>query len=451
LIEGVNFASVAASSQLGVPKAALMARSGAAPSLQTSVPTAPKLFAAAEPGKVELYSQKFYALCGVAGVLACGITHTMVVPLDLVKCRMQTNPKEYPNLGAGFKRVVATEGAIGLTRGWVPTAIGYSMQGACKFGFYEFFKKKYRDSVGEENFDKYQDFVYLAASASAEFIADVALCPMEAVKVRIQTQPGYAKGLADGLPKFVGESGVAGLWKGVAPLWFRQIPYTMAKFLCFERAVQFLYKNVFTKPRTEYSKVDQLGVAFLGGYIAGVVCAVVSHPADSIVSKLNKDPKATIGGIYKEMGFLALMTKGLGARIIMIGTLTGLQWGIYDGAKVFFGLPATGNVKKAPAAVEATLLPPGGAKTAVPAQAGIARKGSGAKPSGRAERHADRPLAGQLGPKPSERRGREPSSCLPHREAKAASAPCGAGFGPTQKASGQESAQASSRPQETDL
>lgn len=30
---------------------------------------------------------------------------------------------------------------------------------------------------------KYQTFIYLAGSASAEFIADVALCPMEAVKV----------------------------------------------------------------------------------------------------------------------------------------------------------------------------------------------------------------------------------------------------------------------------
>lgn len=31
--------------------------------------------------------------------------------------------------------------------------------------------------------------------------------------------------------------------------------------------------------------------------------------------------------------------KGLGPRILMIGTLTALQWFIYDSVKVFFRLP----------------------------------------------------------------------------------------------------------------
>jgi len=31
--------------------------------------------------------------------------------------------------------------------------------------------------------------------------------------------------------------------------------------------------------------------------------------------------------------------KGLGARILMIGTLTALQWFIYDSVKVYFRLP----------------------------------------------------------------------------------------------------------------
>ena len=35
-------------------------------------------------------------------------------------------------------------------------------------------------------------------SASAEFFADIALCPFEAVKVKVQTVPGYAKGFTDG-------------------------------------------------------------------------------------------------------------------------------------------------------------------------------------------------------------------------------------------------------------
>merc|ERR1712203_311706 len=68
---------------------------------------------------------------------------TLVTPLDLVKCRLQVNKEKYKNLGNGFKLTFAEGGASGLFLGWAPTAIGYSMQGICKFGFYEVFKNIY--------------------------------------------------------------------------------------------------------------------------------------------------------------------------------------------------------------------------------------------------------------------------------------------------------------------
>jgi hypothetical protein len=40
-----------------------------------------------------------------------------------------------------------------------------------------------------------------------------------------------------------------------------------------------LYKYVVPKPREQCTKPEQLTVSFAAGYIAGVFCAVVSHPA----------------------------------------------------------------------------------------------------------------------------------------------------------------------------
>ncbi|POW18530.1 hypothetical protein PSHT_05723 [Puccinia striiformis] len=54
--------------------------------------------------------------------------------------------------------------------------------------------------------------------------------------------------------------------------------------------------------------------------------------------------KPTVGTIYKEIGFGGLWA-GLGTRIVMIGTLTALQWLIYDYVKVAFGLPTTGSAE----------------------------------------------------------------------------------------------------------
>jgi len=52
--------------------------------------------------------------------------------------------------------------------------------------------------------------LYLAASASAEFFADIALCPMESVKVRMQTKPGWSSTLREGFPRILNSEG----WNG---------------------------------------------------------------------------------------------------------------------------------------------------------------------------------------------------------------------------------------------
>jgi solute carrier family 25 phosphate transporter 3 len=294
-----------------------------------------------EPGhkySCEFGSGKYFALCAFGGVLSCGITHTAVTPLDLVKCRIQVNPEKYKNIGKGFKVTFAEGGTRGLVRGWSPTLVGYSLQGLGKFGFYEVFKNVYSGMLGEENTYLWRTSLYLAASASAEFFADLMLCPLEAIKVRMQTSEGWVTTLRAAAPLIYKNEGINGFYKGIVPLWGRQIPYTMMKFACFERTVEALYKYVSPKPRELCTKGEQLIVTFTAGYIAGVFCAIVSHPADVIVSKLNKAPGSSVGEIAKKLGFKG-MWGGLVPRIIMIGTLTALQWFIYDGVKVALNLP----------------------------------------------------------------------------------------------------------------
>jgi len=293
---------------------------------------------AAKEGEVEFGSGKYYALCGLGGILSCGITHTAIVPLDLVKCRIQVNPAKYKGIFSGFKTTITEEGVRGLAKGWAPTAIGYSLQGLGKFGLYEVFKVMYADMLGEEMAYQWRTSLYLAASASAEFFADMMLAPMEATKVRIQTQPNAPPTLRGCAPFIYKSEGLMGFYKGLPPLWMRQIPYTMMKFACFERTVEMIYKYAMPKPRAECSKPEQLLVTFAAGYIAGVFCAIVSHPADTVVSKLNQDASAGAIAILKKLGPMGVWG-GLTPRIIMIGTLTALQWFIYDSVKVVFMLP----------------------------------------------------------------------------------------------------------------
>merc|ERR1712027_90167 len=75
--------------------------------------------AATQEYSCEFGSSKYYALCGLGGILSCGITHTAVTPLDLVKCRLQVNKEKYKNTITGFKITYAEgEGSTSIFVSW---------------------------------------------------------------------------------------------------------------------------------------------------------------------------------------------------------------------------------------------------------------------------------------------------------------------------------------------
>lgn len=125
----------------------------------------------------------------------------------------------------------------------------------------------------------------------------------------------------------------------------------MMKFASFEKVVEAIYTKLPGR-KDDYGKGAQAAVAFTGGYIAGILCAVVSHPADVMVSKLNSGGRkpgegfgTAVSRMYGQIGFGGLWN-GLPMRIVMVGTLTGMQWLLYDGFKIFFGLPTTGGAEE---------------------------------------------------------------------------------------------------------
>jgi len=307
----------------------------------------PKQWDARTAGAVP-HDAMYYMKCMLGGILACGGTHTGITPLDVTKCNMQVNSQKYTGLVPGLKTLLREEGAIGIWKGWAPTAIGYSLQGMFKYGLYELFKDFYSNLAGEENSKKYKGLIWCAGSASAEFFADIALCPFEMTKVKVQTSPAgtFPTAFGAALAQMSARKAETRFPFGsVVPLWSRQIPYTVAKFYFFEKIVSVFYTHVFTAPKETYSKGTQLGVTFSSGYLAGVICAIVSHPADSVVSLMGKaaNKGKSISQIASETGLKNLCTKGLGTRVLMIGTLTGFQWWIYDTFKTAMGMGTTGG------------------------------------------------------------------------------------------------------------
>jgi solute carrier family 25 phosphate transporter 3 len=297
----------------------------------------------------EKYDVAYFTKAALAGGICCSITHGALCPVDVVKTRIQLDPVTYNRgLIGGFGQVMAKEGFNGLLTGLAPTAVGYFVQGWFKFGGVEFFKIQFAGSLGEQKAWDNRNAIYLASSAMAEFIADIFLCPLEATRIRLVSEPTFANSLPSAAAKLVKEQGfVRGFYSGFGPILFKQVPYTMAKFAVQGWAAEQISGSM-GMTTSQLTGNTKLGVAMASGVVAGVVAAIISHPADTLLSKVNKAGAGGSGtimnrlvNIAKEIGFYKLCTVGLGARCVMIGTLTAGQFLLFDivmdvtGAKKF--------------------------------------------------------------------------------------------------------------------
>lgn len=291
------------------------------------------------PTGVDLYSRFF-----LAGALCCSLTHGAVTPIDVVKTRIQLEPAVY-NRGmiGGFRQVIAKEGAGALLTGLGPTVLGYFLQGGFKFGGYELFKKLLVDQMDTDTAVKNRMPIYLGASAAAEFFADIALCPLEATRIRLVSQPTFANGLAGGFARIAREEGLGGFYAGFGPILFKQIPYNMAKFATMEVVLENAIQ-AYGKPKAELKGGEATVLNLGSGLIAGFAAATISQPADTLLSKINKQkaaPGETIVGrltsMSSQLGFRGLFS-GLPTRLVMIGTITAGQFTIYGEIKKVFNV-----------------------------------------------------------------------------------------------------------------
>ena len=69
------------------------------------------------------------------------LTHTLVIPLDVVKTRMQTNPGEYNGVFDGAATITREEGIGALLLGTQATIVGYLWYGISVYPSYAFFKR----------------------------------------------------------------------------------------------------------------------------------------------------------------------------------------------------------------------------------------------------------------------------------------------------------------------
>ncbi|KAJ6559108.1 mitochondrial carrier domain-containing protein [Mycena vulgaris] len=292
------------------------------------------------PFVIPQFTIRDYSSFFAAGALCCTISHGGLTPIDVVKTRIQIDPA-FKGLGmvSGTRTVIAKEGATALLTGFGPTAVGYFAQGGAKFAGYEFWKKTFVQFAGDQDTAvKYRTAIYLGAAGIAEFFADILLTPLEATRIRLVSEKGYATGLVTGFTRMAREGGLRELYAGFLPILCKQVPYSWGQFTVNEFCHELVFRSMSEETKRNLSATSQFGITLGSGITAGVAAAVLSHPADTLLSQINKGHGPSGSMVYRlttlarEAGIKGLFA-GLGPRIIMTCFLVSTQFIMYGEIK----------------------------------------------------------------------------------------------------------------------
>jgi solute carrier family 25 (mitochondrial phosphate transporter), member 3 len=304
------------------------------------------------------YSFDIYALFGISGATGCCLTHSLVIPLDVIKTKEQvwsTEEGYKANLSTGAKRILQEEGISGLLTGAQATLAGYFWYGLSVYPSYTFFKRFLsHDALPTNLATSHTNDIALVAGALAAVVASLGLTPVEAARIRVVANPKRYRplGLMGTLQVIAAEGNRVGLgplknlYAGFPSLLTRQVIFGSVKFLAFERACEFMY---YIWPFLRDSNWTALSVSLVAGGFSGALSSVVSQPADAVLTYVAALEKSS-GGELSSLGVLegsrrmideggiSSLFRGLSSRCLWAAAIIAGQFLLYDVFRNYFGV-----------------------------------------------------------------------------------------------------------------
>ncbi|XP_074053991.1 mitochondrial carnitine/acylcarnitine carrier protein [Macrotis lagotis] len=224
---------------------------------------------------------------GFGGVCVVVVGH----PLDTVKVRLQTQPKNLPGqppLYSGtfdcFKKTLFREGIRGLYRGMAAPLVGSTpMFAVCFFGFG--LGKRLQQKHPEDVLNYPQ--LFAAGMLSGVFTTGI-MTPGERIKclLQIQASSGETKyhGALDCVKKLYQEAGIRGIYKGTMLTLMRDVPASGMYFMTYE-----WLKDLLTPEGKSVSELSPPRILLAGGF-AGIFNWIVAIPPDVLKSRFQTAP-----------------------------------------------------------------------------------------------------------------------------------------------------------------
>jgi len=270
----------------------------------------------------------------LAGGLCSSVAHTLLVPLDVVKTRLQTEPPgTYSGpLDCARSLAASEEGAAAFLQGAGATAFGYALAGACAFGLLEVFSRAINEAAGAGNSLFFSTPLLALASACATAFCAAVVCPFEAV--RIGAVRNGASSLA-AVQQIVADEGAAALYRGLGPILLKEVPFVVTKFVVFDRVAALLAAAL---PDAQGGALLSVGLPLAAGSVAGLFAALASQPADALLTLTNEEGATLSSATSRLAAEPRLALQGLAPRGLFAMLLSSLQFLIYTRLRDLFGV-----------------------------------------------------------------------------------------------------------------
>lgn len=246
----------------------------------------------------------------VAGILGGVVSTTLLLPLDVVKVRLQVseharNTPHSQRLGAirVCKSILKHEGMGGLYQGWTPAVIGSAVSWGGYFFLYEGFKTKLKAYKQTQNqppeLNSMDNFVMAIGSGACMVLLTN---PVWLIKTRMQLQltktsdaiqgsPQPYKGMIHAARTIVREEGIWALYKGTVPA-MALTSHGGVQFVAYE----FLKKHFHHVRPKSYDRTNipvwerlQLSLGFLTmGAVSKIIASTVTYPLQVLKARLQQ-------------------------------------------------------------------------------------------------------------------------------------------------------------------
>ncbi|KAJ1957018.1 hypothetical protein GGI12_005146 [Dipsacomyces acuminosporus] len=215
-------------------------------------------------------------------------------PFDTIKVRMQTqpNPPIYSGSMDCLRATIKGEGAAGLYKGVTSPLAGIGFCNAVVFAANGYFLRLFQsNSNGPLTLQQ-----KAVAGALAGGVMSFLNCPVELLKVKLQTQYGASaaaghrpyKGVFDCGVRTFNARGITGLYRGIGITILRDIPSFYAYFGLYEgMKALFVYRRLGVADGAKSNGLEQF---FAGGF-AGISAWLTAYPQDIVKSRMQMDYK----------------------------------------------------------------------------------------------------------------------------------------------------------------